>query len=180
MRACMILTAMAALAMVPLSACGSSAEKASSEGLASNSLAHAIKSDERLSVLAGALESTQLSAVFDGPAEYTVLAPSDQAFDKLGDAKSELTKPENKAALAALLRDHVLPGAVTSEDIEKSLTSAKGEPISMTTLGNGSVTFMKDGDKIAVTSSAGKKALVDGSSLRTRNGVLVPIDTVLK
>ena len=33
MRACMILTAMAALAMVPLSACGSSAEKASSEAL---------------------------------------------------------------------------------------------------------------------------------------------------
>ena len=178
MRARVILAAAAAIATLPLTAC--SGEKASTEEQASNSLAHAIKTDEKFSVLAGALDSTQLASVFDGPAEYTVLAPSNQAFDKLGDAKTELTKPENKAALAVLLRDHILPGAITPEDIEKSLAAAKGEPISMTTMGSASVTFAKDGDKIAVSSSDGKKALFDGAPIRTRNGVLIPIDTVLK
>lgn len=180
MRFSTVIAVMAGAAMIPLTACSDkSQEKVATENESANSLAQAIKSAGDLSVLTGALASTQLAGVFDGPAEYTVLAPSDDAFGKLGDGEGELAKPENKAAMAALLRDHILPGAITPQDVEKSLTAAKGEPISMATMGSGSVTFAKEGDKLVVTSADGQKALL-GSPIRARNGVIIPVDTVLK
>ncbi|MDB2685702.1 fasciclin domain-containing protein [Mariniblastus sp.] len=56
--------------------------------------------------------------------EYTVFAPTDEAFAKV-DKKviAELLKPENKAQLAAILSYHVVPGKVKAADAAK-LTAA--------------------------------------------------------
>ena len=179
MRYSPVIAALAGVAMIPLAACSDRSQDQAAAKSQTSSLADTVKSEGNMSVLASALTSTQLASVFDGPAEYTVLAPSDDAFDKLGDARNELTKADSKAAMAALLRDHVLPGAITPEDIEKALTAANGKPITMATMGSGSVSFAKEGGKLVVTSADGRKALM-GSPIRTRNGVIIPVDTVLK
>lgn len=169
-------------AMMPLAACSDgSADKVASErdSQGTESLAQAIKSDGDLSVLAGAINSADLATVFDGKAEYTMLAPSDDAFGKLGDAQGELSKPEHKAALAALLREHILPGTISPEDIAKSLAAANGKSISMATMGSGAVTFSKQGDKIIVTSPDGQQASLS-PAIRARNGVIIPVDSLLK
>ena len=52
--------------------------------------------------------------------EYTVFAPTDEAFAKIDkEAIANLLKPENKAQLAAILKYHVVPGKVMAADAAK-------------------------------------------------------------
>ena len=56
--------------------------------------------------------------------EYTVFAPTDEAFNKVDKAViAELLKPENKDQLAAILKYHVVEGKVMASDAAK-LTGA--------------------------------------------------------
>jgi uncharacterized surface protein with fasciclin (FAS1) repeats len=147
---------------------------------ADTTLAKAIGSAKDLSTVAAALKATGLDAVFDGNASYTVLAPTNAAFDALGDKKSALTAPENGAAMAAALRDHIVPGTLTPDDIGKAIDAAKGEPVKMRTVGNGELTFAKSGSAITVTAPDGSKANFTGDVVAAKNGVAIPIDGLLK
>lgn len=56
--------------------------------------------------------------------EYTIFAPTDEAFAKLDkQVVADLLKPENKKQLAAILKYHVVAGKVMAEDAAK-LTAA--------------------------------------------------------
>ena len=68
--------------------------------------------------LATALNAAGLVDTLKGPGPFTVFAPTDDAFAKLppGTLKN-LLKPENKGKLTAILTYHVVPGAVTSEQV---------------------------------------------------------------
>ena len=157
---------------------GSAGAEAAKPG--SDTLAKAIGSASNLSTVAAALKSTGLDAVFDGKASYTVLAPTDQAFAALGDKKASLTAPENGAALATALRDHIVPGTLTPADIAKAIDAAKGEPVKMRTVGNGELSFAKSGSTITVTAPDGSTAKFAGDAVAAKNGVAIPIDGLLK
>ncbi len=181
MRYNSILTAIAITAMIPLSACADkSAEGTAAKADAKTSLTETINSDPNFSDFAKALDKAGLAGVFDGPGDYTVLAPDNGAFGKLGDAGEVLLQPEQRAALAAVLREQILPGSIMPEDIEKSLAGANGKSVSMVTLGSSAVVFTKEGDKIMVTSADGKKASVSGKPQTAKNGVVMSVDTFLK
>ena len=52
--------------------------------------------------------------------EYTVFAPTDEAFSKVDkEAVASLLKPENKDQLVAILKYHVVPGKVMAADAAK-------------------------------------------------------------
>lgn len=71
-----------------------------------------------------ALEQTGLaSTVTQEGQQYTAFAPTDDAFDELGDRGEELMKPENRAELTELLRNHLVVGEV-DEERAKTLTEA--------------------------------------------------------
>ena len=181
MRYASILTAIAMSAMLPLAACSDKPAKGTAADLdAETSLTKTIGSNPELSDFAKALDTAGLAGVFDGPGDYTVLAPDNSAFGKLGDAGKTLLQPDQKAALAAVLREQILPGAIMPEDIEKSLANANGKPVSMVTLGSGEVVFTKQGEKIVVTSADGKKANISGTSQKAKNGVVMSVDSFLK
>jgi uncharacterized surface protein with fasciclin (FAS1) repeats len=133
-----------------------------------------------MSTLAGALKGTGLNSVFDGAAPYTLLAPEDDAFGALGETGKMLIAPENGAAMAQVLRAHVLPGYMTVADIDAAMTKAKGKPVKITTMAGGEVTFTRTGDALTVTAADGSTAKVSGKEVAASNGVAIPVDAVLK
>jgi uncharacterized surface protein with fasciclin (FAS1) repeats len=142
-------------------------------------LAATIGAAPGLTTLSGALSEAGLGDVFDGPGSYTVLAPGDDAFGKLGENGKALSDPSNRAEMVALLRGHILPGHLTPEAIKQAIADKKG-PVTMRTLADSMVTFSADGDTISVAGADGTKAKVDGTALVASNGVVLPLDGLVK
>jgi uncharacterized surface protein with fasciclin (FAS1) repeats len=146
---------------------------------ANQTLAAAISGAPGLTTVSTALTEAGLGDVFDGPGSYTVLAPDDDAFAKLGDEGKTLTDAEHRAELVALLRGHILPGHLTPDAIRKAIEEKKG-PVTMRTLGNDVVTFSAEGNTIVATGADGARAKIDGAALVASNGVVLPLDGVVK
>ncbi|QZD90162.1 fasciclin domain-containing protein [Qipengyuania aurantiaca] len=172
--------AIAGLALLP--ACSSDADTAEAEtatqDTSTRTLAASLGDLPDMASLNGAISSAELGSVFDGPASYTLLAPNDSAFEALGGTGSTLMAEEQRPLLVGVLREHILPGHLTPENIQAALESQGGE-VSMTTLGGGSVTFTQEGDTIMVANDSGAKASFVGSATAANNGVIIPLDTVL-
>jgi len=67
----------------------------------------------KFSVLAKALEAAGLVGALQGEGPFTVFAPTDEAFERLGGDKVEvLLRPENRQRLADILKFHVVAGRV--------------------------------------------------------------------
>ena len=178
-----VLAAASLALLVPLAACGNKTEEkpsAAATTSANGTLAAAVSGAPGLTTVATALKSTGLSSVFDGSAPYTLLAPDDDAFGALGEAGKTLQSPENSAALAEILRDHILPGYLTVADIEAALKRAGGKPVTMKTMGGKSVSFVREGEALVVSTPDGARAKVDGAAVSATNGVVIPLDAVLR
>lgn len=177
-----LLAAVSAFAVTACSDNGATAEgtEAAADAATGETVSALVSASADHKTLASALTSTGIDSVFTGKGDYTVLAPSDAAFTALGDKGTALTQPEQKAALAAILRDHIIPGTLTPADIGKAIDASSGKSVTMRTVGSGSVTFTKDGDAIAVTATDGAKAKIAGNGSVGSNGALLPIDAVLK
>ena len=131
-----------------------------------------------MALLNGAISSAELGSVFDGPGSYTLLAPNDKAFEALGERGKVLLQEEQRPVLVGLLREHILPGHLTPENIAKAIDD-RGDDVTMTTLGGGEVTFSKNGDDVTVSNGNGSSASFASSATAATNGVIIPIDTVL-
>ena len=116
--------------------------------------------------LAAALGAAGLVETLKGPGPYTVFAPTDEAFAKLG------TETLNKVLadrdlLRSILLYHVVDGSVGSGDVVNltSATTLNGAPVSIAVVG-GSVVLNGNSTVTAVDIGA-------------KNGVIHVIDTVL-
>ena len=117
--------------------------------------------------LVAAVKAADLVETLKGDGPFTVFAPTDEAFSKLPAGTIEdLLMPENKAKLQSILTYHVVPGKVMASDVTKISTAktVNGESLAINTEG-GSV---KIGD-----------AMVTKADIKTSNGVIHVIDTVL-
>jgi uncharacterized surface protein with fasciclin (FAS1) repeats len=178
-----ILTALAA-ATLTLGACAEEAEQDQTEQetaseAGSETLAQAISDADNLSTAAKVLGDVGLAQVFDGAGSYTILVPNDAAFSALGDVHDTTAGAEHRAALAAILRDHIVPGYLTPADIGAAI-DAQGGTVRAETMGEQTLSFTRDGEAIRVTSEDGSSALIAGDALRASNGVAIPLDGVLK
>ena len=174
-----------AAATLALGACAEDAaeEQAEQTGEAEPSgdtLAEALSGAEGLGTVSEALRDVGLTQVFDGAGSYTILAPSDEAFAALGETGEALTEPDQRAAMAAILRDHIVPGYLTPDDIRNAIELSGDDSVQMRTTGGHVLTFTADGDAITVTAEDGATARLSGEALRARNGVAIPLDGVLK
>ena len=126
-----------------------------------------------------AAKAAGLDATLGGPGPYTVLVADDAAFAKLpaGTADNWL-KPESRAQLTGVLTNHILPGTVLAEDIGKAIENGKGKAV-LATMGGGTLTATREGDKIVLTDSAGVQATVTKADGKDSNGVVHHIGTVL-
>ena len=152
------------------------ANAAGAKGAEGTTIASGLAQDNKF---LAAAKSAGLDATLAGPGPYTVLVPSNAAFDKLPAGTLEnLQKPEQKGQLTGLLTYHILPGVVLAEDIGKAIDNAKGKAV-LATMGGETVTATKDGDKIVLTDAAGNKATVVKADEKRSNGIVHEIDAVL-
>lgn len=174
------LASLAALALLALPACS---KEEGNETLAAEpgeeTLAEAISDADGLNTVASALGDTGLAEVFEGTGSYTLFAPNDAAFEALGEVGAALREPGQRAALAAVLRDHIVPGYLTPDDIETALESQRGSVV-VETMGDQALTFSRADGGIRVTGENGASAMLAGDAVRAGNGVAIPLDGVLK
>ncbi len=144
-----------------------------------NSIAGQAMANKDLSTLVGALTAADLATMLSEPGEYTVFAPSNQAFEKLPQkTRDDLMKPENKQILTDVLTYHVVPGVITSDKLAAAIKGANGAYTFKTVKGE-ELTASMSGDQFVIKDGSGKKAQVILGNVPASNGIIYIIDTVL-
>lgn len=120
-----------------------------------------------LSTLVEALQAAELVEALSGEGPFTVFAPTNAAFEALGETLTELMEAEDKTALANILKYHVVSGKVMSTDLSDGMEAE--------TLNGAKI-------KIAISDEGVK--LNDAASVATAdvdatNGVVHIIDAVI-
>ena len=164
----------APLAALALAACGERETEgpAGAPAAVDETLAQVVDGGD-LSTLDGVIEKAGLGTVLEGVGPYTVLAPVNAAFT------GDVAEQADAAAAAAMIRAHILPGAVTRADIAKALDADADGKVEMRTMDDGLVTFSRDGTTIVATGPGGATARLTGEETAATNGVAQPIDGLL-
>ena len=169
--------ALTPLAVMALASCGDGDNKVEPVAAepTNQTLAAAVKGDAAFDTLEGVLANAGLTDVLEGKGPYTVFAPADAAFTASG---GDFTDEALRAQGAALLRAHIVPGALTRQDIAAALDRAGGS-VEMRTMADGLLTFSRDGEVIIVTAADGAQGRLTGGETVASNGVLQPVDGLL-
>lgn len=172
------LTVVAAATLVLLPACsdGETGEDVPVVENSSATLATLVGDASELSTMSDLLSDAGLQGLFDGSVPYTLFAPTDDAFAQFD---LPLEGDELRAARVAVIREHIVPGYLTLEDITAAAEAAGGA-VEMPTMGSGALTFTLDGGDVVISSADGVEAHVDGTVMTGTNGSLFPVDAVLK
>jgi uncharacterized surface protein with fasciclin (FAS1) repeats len=142
----------------------------SSAGMADDPTATAASNNPILSTLVDAVTAAELGDALNDPeAEYTVFAPSNDAFAKIDEATlTGMLEPEMKDTLTDVLTYHVYDGGKLDID---GLVS-EGE---LTMLNGGTVEIAEDGETAMIN---GESVVICGN-VTTANATVHIIDTVL-
>jgi uncharacterized surface protein with fasciclin (FAS1) repeats len=79
----------------------------------------------------------------------------------------------------AVLRDHIVPGYLTPDDIGTAI-DAQGGRVKVQTMGDHKLTFTREGKGYRVAAEDGSSAMIAGNATTASNGVAIPVDGVLK
>ena len=124
-------------------------------------------SNDQFSTLVAAVSAADLVGTLQGPGPFTLFAPTNEAFAALPAGTVEsLLLPENRDQLVAVLTYHVVPGAVTSDQLA-------GQRVDVATV---------QGATVAVNGTNGVRvnnARVTQADIIASNGVIHRIDRVL-
>ncbi len=132
-----------------------------------------------LGTLASELRTAELLPLLAGDGPYTVFAPTDTAFTRLAPGIArDLLAPENRAALVALLRYHIVAGTMTTEQITARIRAGGGSA-TLTTLGGQPLVATMTGDVITLTSVTGNRSYVEAADVAQANGVIHVVNGVL-
>lgn len=129
--------------------------------------------DARFSILSEALTAADLSATLQSPGNYTVFAPTNDAFaallTELGLTKAALLA--NKPLLTAVLKYHVLSTRVVRSGVPlgKAISPLEG----------GIFKVDASGSALVITDGRNRKSNITATDLSTSNGVIHVIDKVL-
>ncbi|PSB05415.1 fasciclin [filamentous cyanobacterium CCP1] len=116
--------------------------------------------------LVAALTEAELVEVLGGEGPFTVFAPTDEAFAALPEGTlDQLLLPENREVLVQILTYHVVPGTVTSDQLESGeVATVEGSPVNV----------MVDEQAVMVN-----EANVVQADIPATNGVIHVIDRVI-
>lgn len=174
--------ALTPLAVVLLAACGAENDKAAetTERVepSSRSLAATLRAEAEFGTLGRIATNAGLAEVLDGVGPYTLFAPADTAFPEDA-APADVADQDRRAESAALLRAHIVPGALTRQDIGAALDGDADGSVQMRTMANTLLTFSRDGSAIVVTSEGGARGRLTGEEKVASNGVMQPVDGLL-
>ena len=143
-----------------------------------NIVENAVNSKDHTTLVA-AVKAAGLVETLQSEGPFTVLAPTNAAFEKLPDGTvASLLKPENKKSLQGVLTYHVIAGKNTAADIIQDIKEGGGTA-EWTTVNGQMLWGMLDGDMVKIKDQAGNVATVTIADVHQSNGVIHVIDTVL-
>ena len=144
-----------------------------------NSIAAKAMANENFSTLVTALQAADMAPTLKGEGEFTVFAPTNDAFAKLPKGKlDELLKPENKEKLQELLKYHVVSGKWTTSDLMIKIKEANNK-LEVTTMDNEKITLSEKEGKVMVKDAKGNTANIILEQIDASNGIVYPLDKVL-
>jgi len=121
--------------------------------------------NDNFSTLVQAVQAADLVETLQGEGPFTVFAPTNPAFAQLPEDLVEfLLQPENKDLLVDVLTYHVVPGNVTSDQLETGTVEALG----------GGLAISVSSNKVIVNNASVIQADVEAS-----NGVIHAVNQVL-
>merc|ERR1719330_1083104 len=126
----------------------------------------AIGAAPEFTTLVAALQAAELVDTLSGDGPFTVFAPTNAAFDALGEVVNQLLLPCNSDALNSVLTYHVVSGKVESGDLSDGQTA--------TTLEGSTVDVKLDANGVMINDSK-----VTTPDIPAKNGVIHEIDAVL-
>lgn len=174
--------ALTPLAVIMLAACGGDNDKAAADQTdqvqpSSRTLAATLQGADGYGSLARAVTNAGLTGVLEGVGPYTLFAPADAAFSSAG--TGDFADESLRAQSAALLRAHIVPGALTRSDIAAAIQRDADGKVQTRTMAGTMLTFSQDGQAVVVGSDSGASGRLTGQETVASNGVLQPVDAVL-
>ena len=162
------LVAVALIAALTLSACGSDSEETmdtAAEETTVGTIVDVAVGAGNFTTLVAAVTAADLVETLSGTGPFTVFAPTDEAFAALpAGVLDALLLPENKALLAQILTYHVVSGMVMAADVtDGDVATVEGSTIKLSTMGG-------------VTVNGAKVVAAD---VAASNGVIHAIDAVI-
>lgn len=143
-----------------------------------NIVENAVNSADHTTLVA-AVKAAGLVDTLSGPGPFTVLAPTNEAFEALPAGTVEnLLKPENKDMLTKILTCHVIAAKALSTDIVSMVEADGGEHVA-DTVGGCKLTLKAADGKVTITDENGTVANVTIADVIQSNGVIHVIDKVL-
>ena len=131
------------------------------------------------STLVTAVKAAELVEVLQSDGPFTVFAPLNSAFEKLPqEALAGLLKPENKSDLQKVLTYHVVKGNLMAKDVVAALKENGGKMKVETVSGESFTVMLSDGN-VAIMDNNNNVAKVLKTDVKTSNGVIHILDTVL-
>jgi uncharacterized surface protein with fasciclin (FAS1) repeats len=102
---------------------------------------------------------------------YTVFAPNNDAFTKLGTQLDTLLQPANKAQLQNILKFHLVKGKIRSGRLTdgRLLTTVQGSRVRVSTRGN----------QLLIGNSLSKATILTPDA-KAKNGMIHTIDAVMR
>ena len=132
-----------------------------------NTIVDIAVADGRFTTLVAAVQAAGLAETLSGEGEFTVFAPTDDAFAALPEGTVEALLEDPDGALKDILLYHVVEGAVPAESVVtlESATTIQGEPV-MISVVDGNV-MLNDSAKVVIT------------DIEASNGIIHVIDAVI-
>lgn len=155
-------------------------EEAKEKEMMATSIAAVAGKNAELSTLVSALKAAGLDKMLSEPGNYTVFAPTNNAFEKLpkGLSVAELAKPENKETLTNILKYHVVAGKITSDKLVEAINGANGK-YTFKTVGGKELEASLKKEQIIIKDEKGNKTQVMLGNVAASNGVVHVINDVL-
>ena len=139
---------------------------------ATTTIAAALPTLPTHSALLRLVRAAKLEPLLSGPGPYTLLAPTDEAFGRLPPGTMDaFLAPPNVASLTTILKNHIINGAMTSDQIKAAITAGGGRATLTTLSGQPIVATLENGN-ILLTDSVNNKSYIDTPDLRETNGVI--------
>jgi len=137
------------------------------EMMPSQTIVENISSDPELSTMASVLRQADLVDDLSNSGPYTILAPTNDAFEALPEGTIEnLMKPENKERLVAIVKNHIVASKISAADLQNGNT--------LSTMANTPLKVEKKGDEAMINGGEIEKA-----DIISNNGVIHIINKVL-
>lgn len=138
------------------------------------------RNSDKHTTLLSAMQGAGMVAKLESEGPYTILAPTNEAFNKLPKGTIEsLMKPDNNKKLEGVLSYHIIPGAIDSEKMMELINSNENKKYTLVTANDGKIDVTLENGKVVLTDASGNKVHVTNADMKGSNGYVHSIDAVL-